>query len=340
MKIAIVGEAYGEEEEKYGKPFIGKIGDALNALLADAGISRADCFFTNVFKLRPAANNIESLCTDIKSPEAVRAYPALSRGKYLRQEFLRELNRLYEELDQVNPNIVILLGDTASWAILGATGISKIRGTCSWAKRGPRLKVIPTHHPDDINKKYNLRHVTLLDLQKAKRESLFPELIRPTRELWLDPTLAEIETFIENYILPSKSCAFDVETAASQITCIGFAPSVDKVLVIPFLDYRFPGGLYWKTVEEEISAWTLIRRALTSKTVSYVAQNGLYDVQYLWKQYGIPARIDQDTMLLHHALQPESPKSLGFLGSIYTNEIAWKPDRPKSKHSEKPGDEE
>ena len=29
-------------------------------------------------------------------------------------------------------------------------------------------------------------------------------------------------------------------------------------------------------------------------------------------------------MLLHHALQPESPKGLDYLGSIYTNEAAWK----------------
>jgi hypothetical protein len=29
-------------------------------------------------------------------------------------------------------------------------------------------------------------------------------------------------------------------------------------------------------------------------------------------------------MLLHHSLQPELPKSLGFLGSLYTNEQAWK----------------
>ena len=32
----------------------------------------------------------------------------------------------------------------------------------------------------------------------------------------------------------------------------------------------------------------------------------------------------EDTMLLHHALQPESLKSLGFLGSVYTDEGSWK----------------
>lgn len=34
-----------------------------------------------------------------------------------------------------------------------------------------------------------------------------------------------------------------------------------------------------------------------------------------------------DSMLLHHALQPESLKALGFLGSVYINERAWKVER-------------
>jgi hypothetical protein len=36
-------------------------------------------------------------------------------------------------------------------------------------------------------------------------------------------------------------------------------------------------------------------------------------------------------MLLHHALQPESEKSLGFLGSIYTDEASWKTMRQRGK---------
>ena len=38
-----------------------------------------------------------------------------------------------------------------------------------------------------------------------------------------------------------------------------------------------------------------------------------------------------DTMLLHHALQPESEKSLAFLGSLYTDESAWKLMRQRGK---------
>ena len=56
-----------------------------------------------------------------------------------------------------------------------------------------------------------------------------------------------------------------------------------------------------------------------------IFQNGLYDISFLWRAYGIGVRgAEEDTMLLHHALYPESLKGLGFLGSIYCDEGAWK----------------
>jgi hypothetical protein len=48
-------------------------------------------------------------------------------------------------------------------------------------------------------------------------------------------------------------------------------------------------------------------------------------MQYLWRYAGIAAKkFCDDTMLLHHALQPEMQKGLGFLASVYTDELAWK----------------
>jgi hypothetical protein len=40
-------------------------------------------------------------------------------------------------------------------------------------------------------------------------------------------------------------------------------------------------------------------------------------------------------MLLHHAMQPEAPKGLEFLGSVYTNEASWKLMRSKGLASAK-----
>jgi DNA polymerase I-like protein with 3'-5' exonuclease and polymerase domains len=67
-----------------------------------------------------------------------------------------------------------------------------------------------------------------------------------------------------------------------------------------------------------------VRRVLASP-VAKVFQNGLFDMHRLWRTYGIPVNnAEHDTMLLSHALQPESPKGLAFLGSVYTDESSWK----------------
>ena len=94
--------------------------------------------------------------------------------------------------------------------------------------------------------------------------------------------------------------------------------------MLPFEDLRKPGGNYWGSIESEMAAWAWVRRVLDSP-VEKVFQNGIFDMSRLWKGYGIPVRnAAHDTMLLHHALQPESPKALAYLGSVYTSESAWK----------------
>jgi hypothetical protein len=56
-----------------------------------------------------------------------------------------------------------------------------------------------------------------------------------------------------------------------------------------------------------------------------VFQNGLYDLHYIWRTWRIaPRNCLHDTMLRHHAEYPELPKSLGFMGSVYTDELSWK----------------
>ena len=61
MKIALVGEAWGEKEEQQGKPFVGTSGWILDNMLRQVGIARHECLVTNVFNLRPKANKVETL---------------------------------------------------------------------------------------------------------------------------------------------------------------------------------------------------------------------------------------------------------------------------------------
>src|SRR5665647_1343307 len=112
QKIAIVGEAWGEQEEQQRAPFVGPSGWELNKMLAEAGIHRADCFMTNVFNLRPKpTNDIDNLCTS-KSDGLVKLGP-VKTGKYIRAEYAPEIARLFSELKETKPNITIALGNTA-----------------------------------------------------------------------------------------------------------------------------------------------------------------------------------------------------------------------------------
>src|SRR3546814_21047250 len=69
--------------------------DLLNQCLAQAGVHRSDCYVTNVFNLRPARNDVESLCGP--KAEGISWMPELRRGKYIRGEYEKELIRLFQE---------------------------------------------------------------------------------------------------------------------------------------------------------------------------------------------------------------------------------------------------
>src|SRR5215831_8286449 len=119
MNIVIVGEAWGEAEERQRKPFVGPTGYHLTKMLGEAGIDRSDCFLTNVFNLRPSGNKIESLC-GVKE-EGIKGYPSLGMGNYVRAIYKDELTRLAKEILNINPNLIIAMGNTAMWAFLGKT---------------------------------------------------------------------------------------------------------------------------------------------------------------------------------------------------------------------------
>jgi uracil-DNA glycosylase len=321
--IVLLGEAWGEVEERERMAFVGPTGWELNRMLEQAGIARKDCFCTNVFNLRPHGNKIETLCGSLI--DRIPGYPALGRGGYVHRKYSRELERLGDELDEVNPNVVVALGNTAAWAMLGKTMISKIRGTVQLSTHTRTgIKVLPTYHPAVIFRQWSARPTTVMDLVKAKREARYPDIVRPKREIWIEPKLEDIYEFNRRHIQSSERVAVDIETAGSCITCIGFAPRKDLAIVIPGIGIRRAGRPYWPSMDAERHVHKAIKDILTGP-VPKIFQNGLYDISFIWRAWGIRTlNAEEDTMLLHHALQPESLKGLGYLGSIYTDEVSWK----------------
>ncbi len=347
--IVLVGEAWGREEAEASAPFIGASGKLLRAMLSQVGIRYDECFITNVFNFKPKGkypdNDLKNVCGT--KAEAIPLLPPLSAGKYVRAEFAPEIARLQAELAAEQPRLVIAFGATAAWALLGTSGIKKIRGAP--ALSGGRLfssqpfKVLPTYHPAAVLREWSLRPIVIADLLKARREAESPELVRPSREIWIEPTISDLLDFEHSFILPSPDLSVDIETAGDQTTCVGFAPSVERAIVVPFVDPVRADGNYWRTAADELSAWNIVRRwCMMTVPISQrapewrhlpykrgVGQNHLYDIHRLWRGMGIQLHAEDDTMLMHHAMQPEMEKGLGFLATIYTEELTWKFMRKK-----------
>lgn len=304
-------------------------GRLLASLLSQVGIRQSECASSFVFSKQ--VKDLQDLCGP--KAEGIPGMPSLVKGKYADASHIADLNRLYSSINAANPNVIIALGTAASWALLGQSGIKSVRGALQTAhtpsnavftsKLSRPFKVLPTYGPGAVTRDWTLRPIVLSDLDKARRHSTTPLVTRPQRNIWLEPTLTDLAEYETRYLIHSSLLSIDIETKSGQVTCIGFAPDKDSAIVVPFFAQDYPKGNYWPTLEDELTAWQFVRR--WCKMLPSLFQNGLYDINYLWRAYGITCnQASEDTMLLHHALQPEMEKGLGFLGSLYTDEASWK----------------
>ncbi len=321
--IALVGEAYGAEEERKGLPFQGSAGRELRDQLHSVGIKNA--YLTNVLNLRPINNDLSTVL--VKKDWEGKVEPALAPGKYFPKDVIEpQLLRLKRELEAVNPKVVIALGNTALWALSGQSPkIGKERGTVSLAHLVSCL-LVPTYHPAAVLRQYKWRSIAQADLIKAKAVSK-KGFKAKKRTFLINPTKEEIHNYIETQIKGASLLSFDIETKGRFITCVGFAPSGESAMVVPFV---VNGKSYWENFEDEVWAWTKVKEVL-ALPIPKLAQNGLFDIQYLYSMKIPVMNYAHDTMILHHALQPEMEKSLGFLASVYLNEPSWKDMRSTDK---------
>jgi uracil-DNA glycosylase len=335
-RILLVGEAPTEQDERQGMLFTGSAGQELTSMLVDAGIRRAECALTNVFDQRPPGGDLGAW--SVKRAEVtfdpMRPWAWIPAAKqWLPGTRVQPaLERLRTEINAVQPNVIIALGNTAIAALTGSSGIGKIRGTLYQCRLSGR-KVIGTYHPSAVLRQYEFRGIVEADFLKAKAESEFPDMRLRKRTLYLAPTIADLAEW-RNRLVSAPALAVDCETRNGQITCVGFAPSPDEAFVIPFWDRRKPGWHYWPDAESERFAWQVCHDILVSPAEK-ILQNGLYDMQYFLLYRWPMRRFIQDTMLKHHSLYPGLPKGLDFLGSLYANERAWKKFRPRGGEEKK-----
>lgn len=331
--IAIVGEAPGEEEALGGTPFMGRSGWLIRAMCRDAGIPLNRCLLTYAFDVRPVENNVKHFFMGKQEYKKYKAeggedlnyHGALG---YTRPEYSYNRARLRDELARYNPKVVIALGGTAMWALTREYKITEYRGTITPAGNVlPEMAVLPTYAPGAVVKQWDLKPTVILDLLKARAYADGTYITPPNREIWINPTLLEVMDFNAKFIQPSTTIGVDIEThwVERLIRCVGISPDAEHCLVVPFTHPHWESNSYsyWRG-EDEVKIRCWLGKLLADPTKKKLYHNGAYDIQWLANE-GLFSRGEvEDTMILHHALQPELPKKLGVLGSLYTNEIAWK----------------
>jgi len=170
----LVGEAPGEREELEGAPFVGPAGWELDKWLRAAGLRRSDVFVTNVVRYRPPGNDIEHWI----KPARKKGMPDgwLERaGRWYAPEVAEGLSKLREEIEQVQPRVIVALGNVPLWALTGEWGITDWRGRKLalaqnlFSDEGlPALAavVVPVLHPAAVLRQYAWQTYAIHDFKK------------------------------------------------------------------------------------------------------------------------------------------------------------------------------
>jgi uracil-DNA glycosylase len=149
-EIMFIGEGPGASEDKQGRPFVGASGKFLDELLAQAGVTRADVWITNVVKCRPPGN---------RDPEMIEIETCTT-------------NYLDQQIKIVNPSIIVTLGRHSMSRFIPDAKITQIHGQMQ--KIGRRF-VIPMFHPAAALHQQRFRPMLLEDFAKL------PQLLEEAR---------------------------------------------------------------------------------------------------------------------------------------------------------------
>lgn len=325
LGVLIVGEAGGEHEAAYGKPFVGAAGSYLNRVLKRAALRREDFAVANVLSCRPPDNKL------LNQPYEEAAISSC-----------RPL--LDATIDRLKPKTIIALGSIPLRRLTGATSITRYRG---FVLPGPAGSwVVPTFHPSYLlprrgqAKTSRFVGAVAFDIKKAV-EIARTGFSRPAGYYLCDPPPSVAMSFVLEYEAalaadPDTYLSADIETpyklktpdeqaltggdeeeeedtqedtadVAEPILRISFAFRPHYAMSVPWLPPYLP----------------LIQRLLGSAGRK-VFWNGGFDVPVL-RRNGM--RVEGpivDAMWAWHVLQSDLDRGLESVSSFYTSLLPWK----------------
>lgn len=141
-RVMIVGEAPGRDEDREGRPFVGRAGQLLDRMFAAIGLGRdrpdAPLYITNMLPWRPPQNR------DPRPDEIAMMLPFMRR-----------------HIELAAPEVLVLMGNISCQALLGRKGITRLRG--HWTEAAG-LPALPMVHPAYLLRNPAAKRETWADL--------------------------------------------------------------------------------------------------------------------------------------------------------------------------------
>lgn len=159
-ELMFIGEAPGADEDRRGEPFVGRAGELLTKIIKAMGFDRSDVYIANVLKCRP----------DMPPGSSGNRPPTP-------EEMQTCLPYLTEQIDIIQPKVLVALGATAVEGLLGTRGVMReLRGKWHSHQETP---LMITYHPS-----YLLRNQTPSEKRKVWEDMLLvlERLGRPITE--------------------------------------------------------------------------------------------------------------------------------------------------------------
>ena len=143
-RIMFVGEAPGRDEDIEGLPFVGRSGKLLDRMIAAIGLDRSSAYIANVIPWRPPGN---------RTPTPQETQICLP--------FVRR------QIELVNPDVLVTLGNPSTQALLGTReGIMRSRGKWLDYDTGTRVvRALPTFHPAYLLRSPSYKRMSWQDLR-------------------------------------------------------------------------------------------------------------------------------------------------------------------------------